>query len=66
VKYKNPLYAPIKRGDKIGDLIVDIKGYKTFSYPLFAKEKIDKAGPLRRIAQIIKYKVSDFYNKISN
>ncbi len=66
VKYKNPLYAPIKRGDKIGDLIVDVKGYKTFSYPIFAKEKIDKAGPLRRIAQIIKYKVSDFYNKISN
>lgn len=66
VKYKKPLYAPIKHGEKIGDLIVNVKGYKTFSYPVFAKEKIDKAGQIRRIAQIIKYKVSDFYNKISN
>lgn len=66
VKFKGPLYAPIKAEEKVADLIIEIKGYKTFTYPLFAKEKIDKAGPLKRIAQILRYKIRNFYNKISN
>ncbi len=66
VKFKGPLYAPIKAEEKVADLIIDIKGYKTFTYPLFAKEKIDKAGPLKRITQILRYKIRNFYNKISN
>lgn len=66
VKYKNPLYAPIKKDDKIADLIIEVKGYKSLSYPLFAKEKINKSGPLRRIIQITRYKIHNFYSKIFN
>ncbi len=63
VKYKNPVYAPLKPHEKIADLVIEIKGYKNFSYPLFAKEKIDKAGPLKRITQVLRYKIRNFYNK---
>jgi D-alanyl-D-alanine carboxypeptidase (penicillin-binding protein 5/6) len=66
VKYKNPLYAPIKRNAKIADLVIEIKDYKTFTYPLYAKEKIDKAARPRRILQIARYKIRNFYNKIFN
>lgn len=66
VKYKGPLYAPIKIDAKVADLVIEIKGYKNFSYPLFAKEKIDKAGRLKRIGQILLYKIHNFYNNISH
>jgi D-alanyl-D-alanine carboxypeptidase (penicillin-binding protein 5/6) len=64
VKFKKPLYAPIKKDEKVADLIIEIKDYKTWQFPLFAKEKIDKAGPLKRIAQITRHKIRNFYNKI--
>lgn len=63
VKYKSPLYAPIKAESKVADLVIEVKGYKNFSYPLFAKEKIEKAGRLKRIAQILRYKTRNFLNK---
>ncbi len=66
VKYKSPLYAPIKIDTKVADLVIEIKGYKNFSYPLFAKEEIDKAGRLKRIGQILLYKIRNFYNNISH
>jgi len=66
VKYKGPLYAPIKIDAKVADLVIEIKGYKNFSYPLFAKEEIDKAGRLKRIGQILLYKIHNFYKNISH
>jgi serine-type D-Ala-D-Ala carboxypeptidase (penicillin-binding protein 5/6) len=58
VKYKGPLYAPVAKGDRIGTLLVEIKGYKNLEYPLFAKESVDKAGYLKRISQILRYKMA--------
>lgn len=66
VKYKKPLYAPFKQNEKIADLVIEMKDYKTWQFPLYAKEKIDKAGPLRRIIQVTRYKIRNFYNKIIN
>jgi D-alanyl-D-alanine carboxypeptidase (penicillin-binding protein 5/6) len=63
-KYKEPVYAPIAEGDKIGTLFVEVKGYKSFEYPLFAKESVDKAGYLKRINQILHYKMAGVFNKI--
>ncbi|NBV05915.1 MAG: D-alanyl-D-alanine carboxypeptidase [Proteobacteria bacterium] len=60
VKYKNPIYAPIAKGDRVGTLLIEIRGYKNFEYPLFAKESVDKAGYLRRISQILHYKITGF------
>ncbi len=65
VKYMGPLYTPIKRGDKVASLVVEIPGYKALEYPLFAEEKIDKAGYLKRINQILRYKIYNFLNEIS-
>jgi D-alanyl-D-alanine carboxypeptidase (penicillin-binding protein 5/6) len=60
VKYQSPIYAPIKQGDKVATLVVEVKGYKNFEYPLLAKESVDKAGTLRRINQTLHYKISNF------
>lgn len=60
VQYLEPLYTPIAKGTKIANLIVEIDGYKTLQYPLFAKEKISKAGYLKRITQVLRYKISNF------
>ena len=62
VEYKGPLYAPIAKGAKIATLFVDVAGYKTFEYSLFAKENIDKVGYLRRMKQILRYKIANFIN----
>lgn len=60
-KFKGPLYAPIAKGDRVGTLYVEIKGYKNLEYPLFAKESVDKAGYLKRINQILRYKMAGFF-----
>ncbi len=66
VKYKGPVNAPIKKGDKMATMFVEVKGYKTFEYPLFAKESVDKAGFFGRMKQISRYKTSGFLNKFSH
>ena len=55
--YKGPVYAPIASGAKVANLVVEIKGYKTFEYSLFAKETVDKAGYLGRMSQVLRYKM---------
>jgi D-alanyl-D-alanine carboxypeptidase (penicillin-binding protein 5/6) len=60
-KFKGPLYAPIAKGDRVGTLYVEIKGYKNLEYPLFAKESVDKAGYLKRINQILRYKMAGLF-----
>ncbi len=61
VKYKGPIYAPISKGENVGTLFVEVKGYKNFEYPLFAKEGVEKAGYLKRINQILRYKLNGFF-----
>jgi D-alanyl-D-alanine carboxypeptidase (penicillin-binding protein 5/6) len=63
VKYKGPIYAPIAKGEKVGSLIVEVRGYKTFEYSLFANESIDKVGLVQRIRKIFHYKLQQFLNK---
>ena len=65
VKYKGPIYAPISKGDRVGTLVIEVKGYRTFEYSLFAKEKIDKVGFVRRVYRVLRYKIATFINKIS-
>ena len=65
VKYKSPLYTPIAKGSQVANLLVEIPGYKSFEYPLIAEEKIGKAGYFERIRQILRYKITNFLNKIS-
>jgi serine-type D-Ala-D-Ala carboxypeptidase (penicillin-binding protein 5/6) len=62
VKYRKPLYAPITRGAKVGELVIEVPGYNTFKYSLFAKETIEKVGYLRRINRVLRYKISNIFN----
>jgi D-alanyl-D-alanine carboxypeptidase (penicillin-binding protein 5/6) len=61
VKYKGPIYTPIKEGANIAQLIVEVKGYKTFEYPLFAAESVDKAGYFQRINEILFHKIGSIF-----
>ncbi len=61
VSYKGPVYAPIKEGANIAKLIVEVKGYKTFEYPLFAAESVDKTGYFQRINEILFHKISSVF-----
>lgn len=65
VKYKTPIYTPIAKGAQVATLLVEVAGYKNFEYPLFADEAVEKAGYFKRINQILRYKISNFFNKIS-
>ena len=65
VKYKTPLYTPIAKGAQVATLLVEVAGYKNFEFPLFADEAVEKAGYFKRINQILRYKLSNFFNKIS-
>jgi len=65
VKYRGPIYAPILKGAKVATLVVEVRGYKTFEYPLFAKESVDKALVLKRINQILRYKIINFWHNFS-
>ncbi len=60
VNYNGPLYSPIAKGTKVATLKVEIKNYKTVEYSLFAQENIDKSSYLRRMTQILRYKVRSF------
>jgi len=60
VVYDGPLYSPIAKGTKVATLKVEIKNYKTVEYSLFAQENIDKSSYLRRMTQILRYKVRSF------
>lgn len=61
-KYNSPIYAPIDKNQEIAKLSVKIPGYKDFTYPLFAKERITKVGLLRKIKRTALYKLSKIIN----
>ncbi len=60
VEYNGPLQAPIVKGQKVATLVVDVKDYKTLTFPLYANETIDKSSFLERITLILRYKVRSF------
>lgn len=48
INYLSPIKTPIKKGQKIADLTIEIENYTTKKYPLFAKESV-KEGFLKRL-----------------
>ena len=61
IKYKSPLYAPIKKNDVIGTMQININGYETKNFDIFAKENIDKVGFIRKIKRILEYKIKNYF-----
>ena len=64
INYKGPLYTPIAAGSKVATLTIKVSGKKVREVSLFAKENVDKAGYFKRIIEITKYKLNQFFNII--
>lgn len=60
VKFLSPIYAPITKDTKVGELIITVDKNKQYKYPLYAEKSIKKAGFLTRIRQVLRYKVNHF------
>ena len=64
INYLGPIYAPVAKGAKIATMKIEIKNYKTLEYSLFAKENVDKSGLLRRMSQVLRYKLRSVLKQI--
>ena len=57
IHYEKPISAPIKAGEKIGSLIINISGKPPMIVPLVADKNINIINPIMRIFAAIKYLV---------
>ncbi len=57
IEYSGPIYAPVQKGERIANLVIEVKNYKKFEYPLFASSTVNKVHYIRKITQILKYKI---------
>ena len=57
IHYEKPISAPIKAGEKIGFLIINISGKPPITVPLVADKNINTINPIMRIFAAIKYLV---------
>ncbi len=57
IQYEKPISAPIKAGEKIGSLIINISGKPPMIVPLVADKNINSINPIMRIFAAIKYLV---------
>ena len=55
IHYEKPISAPIKAGEKIGSLIINISGKPPMIVPLVADKNINIINPIMRIFAAIKY-----------
>ena len=53
--YNSPVVAPIKKGDKLGVVRVEIPDFETFEVPLVAVQDVQKVGFFGRIKENLKY-----------
>jgi len=55
IEYLNPVAAPIARGQKIGELIVEMPGRETVRTPLLAGAAIEEIGGMGKIGAAFQY-----------
>ncbi len=61
--YLTPIYAPVKTGQQIATLKIYSQKRLIASYPLIAKENIEKASYVSRLFSIIKYRLRIFWHR---
>ncbi|MCT2400789.1 D-alanyl-D-alanine carboxypeptidase family protein [Novosphingobium mangrovi (ex Huang et al. 2023)] len=49
VRYRGPLVAPVRKGDKVGELEIRVQGMSPGHVPLYAGRDVGKAGLLDRL-----------------
>lgn len=55
VEYVNPVSAPISRGQKVGDLIVELREREPIRVPLLAGQAVEEVGGLGKIGAAFEY-----------
>ena len=55
ITYKKPISAPIKKGEKLGIMSINIPGKKTIELNLIAEKSVGKINPLFKVFAAIKY-----------
>ncbi len=55
ISYQNPISAPIKKGQKIGEMLINIPGKKPIKLNLLAEENIGTINPFYKVFAAIKY-----------
>jgi D-alanyl-D-alanine carboxypeptidase (penicillin-binding protein 5/6) len=57
VEYQQPVIAPVKQGQELGEVHVDIPGMDRISQKLVAAESVDKLSALGRLLPTLRYRV---------
>ena len=55
ITFQKPVNAPIKKGQELGKIDINISGKETLTVPLIAEENISQVNPLFKIFAAIKY-----------
>ena len=55
LNYKKPIEAPIKKGEVLGKLIIDIDGKPNIEVELISQESIDSVNPISKVFAAMKY-----------
>ena len=55
ITYTKPISAPIKKGDELGKLIINIEGKPKIEVPLIAEKDVSEINPLFKIFAAAKY-----------
>jgi D-alanyl-D-alanine carboxypeptidase (penicillin-binding protein 5/6) len=59
VRYDGPVPAPIEKGQKIAELVVETPGLETTVHPLVASEAVQKGGVLKRLEAAARLLISE-------
>jgi D-alanyl-D-alanine carboxypeptidase (penicillin-binding protein 5/6) len=62
--YLTPIYAPVKTGNQIATLKIYSQKRLIASFPLVAKENVEKASYISRLFSIVKYRLKIFWHYI--
>ena len=55
IEYQNPIPAPIQKGQKLGELLVEMPGRETVRKPILAGQSIAEVGGLGKIGAAFEY-----------
>ena len=55
ITYNKPVSAPIKKGDKLGSMLIKIPGKKSIDVNLIAEESVGNINPLFKVFAALKY-----------
>ena len=55
ISYNKPINAPIKKGDRLGSMLIKIAGKKDLNIPLVAEVDVNETNPFIKLFAAIKY-----------